>query len=418
MIVFWVAVGVLIALSLVLLLPPLLRTGTRKTAASQSATNVAVYRDQLRELEQDLAAGVLTQETYEESRREVERRLLDDVAEPDPQAPRVTRAGRNAAVILAAALPIIAVLVYFAVGSPQSLTASVASNDAAHSLESEQMRAMVDRLAERLKQQPDDVQGWIMLARSRMALGQFPEAAQAYAKAASQTTTPDAGLFADYADALAMAQGKTLDGEPEKLIKKALAIDPNHVKALALAGSAAFEQRRYADAVVYWERIAKQAPPGSELAKSVNDSITEARGLAQQSGKPLPAPRAEARTSSPAGKPGAATISGVVELAPSLASRVAPTDTVFVFARAVSGSHMPLAITRAQAKDLPLRFTLDEKSAMSPDMSLATQKRVIVVARLSKSGSANGGPGDLEGSTKPVEVGASGIALRIDSEVR
>ena len=418
MMIFWVVVAVLIAVALAFLLPPLLRLRPRKAAALRSATNVAVYRDQLRELEQDLAAGVMTRETYDDARREVERRLLDDVAEPEPEAPPVTGAGRNAAVVIAATVPVLAVLIYMAVGTPQALNVNVAASGEAapHSVDSEQIRSMVERLAQRLEQNPDDAQGWVMLARSRMAIGQFPEAAQAF-KSALAHAKPDANLLADYADALAMAQGKRLDGEPEKLIKQALEIDPNHVKALALAGSVAFEQKRYGEAVSYWERIAKQAPADSELVQQVNASIAEARDLSAKAGKPLAAARAEAGTPS-GGRQASASVSGVVELSPSFKSRVAPTDTLFVFARAVEGSHMPLAIMRAQAKDLPLRFTLDETSAMSPDKSLATQKQVIVVARVSKSGSATGGAGDLEGSSKPVAVGTKGLALRIDSEVR
>ncbi|OGA54191.1 MAG: c-type cytochrome biogenesis protein CcmI [Betaproteobacteria bacterium RIFCSPLOWO2_12_FULL_62_13] len=417
---FWVTVGLLVAGALLLLLPPLLRRGARAPGVSRKATNVTVYRDQLRELEQDLAAGVLSREGYEEAKREIELRLLEDVGDAAGDAREGGAAGRNAAVIVGAAIPVIAFMLYFTVGNFQVLVTGVAGarTQEAHSVTEEQIREMAGRLAARMEKEPENVEGWIMLARTYNVLGRFDAAARAYANAVARSGS-NAVLLADYADALAMAQGRRLEGEPEKIIQRALTIDPRNVKALALAGTAAFERRDYAGAVGYWERILQVAPDDSEIAQSVRASITEATNLAKQPGAGA-APVARAKGASAGDKPQAAggAVSGVVQIEPALAARVAPTDTLFVFARAEDGPRMPIAILRAQAKDLPLKFTLDDRSAMSSGVALSSQKRVIVGARISKTGSANPQPGDLEGLSAPVDVGSTSIAVVINAETK
>ncbi|MBI4195267.1 MAG: c-type cytochrome biogenesis protein CcmI [Betaproteobacteria bacterium] len=420
MIVFWLMVSVLVAGALLLLLPPLLRRGAPAPGVSRKATNVAVYRDQLRELERDLASGVLGREVYEEAKREVERRLLDDVGDVVDDASTESVAGRNAAVVVGAALPIVAFAIYLAVGNFQALLPGAAANaggQAAHNVSEEQIREMAGRLAARMEKEPENVEGWVMLGRTYTALGQFSDAARAYANAVMRVDA-DAALLADYADALAMAQGQRLDGEPEKLVLRALKIDPRNIKALALAGSAAFERRDYRSAIDYWERIRAIVPPDSEIGKSIVGSIAEARNLAGQSGGSTPVAGTGATSGGGKPAPGTGRVSGVVEIAPALAAKVAPTDTLFVFARAAQGPRMPLVILRAQAKDLPFRFTLDDSSAMSPGMTLAGQKQVIVGARISKSGSATPQSGDLEGLSSPIDVGTTSVAVVINAETR
>jgi cytochrome c-type biogenesis protein CcmH len=415
MIVFWLAASALVACALLLLLPPLLRRRRESSAVSRKATNIAVYRDQLRELEQDLAAGTLSRDNYEEAKAEIERRLLEDVRDAD-EALKEGTVGRNAAVVLGATLPIAAFALYFAVGNFQTLLpgGAGAPQQEAHSISEEQIVELTGRLAARMEKEPDNVEGWIMLGRSYVALGQFDRAAKAYASAVARAGQ-DAALLADYADALAMAQGKRLEGEPEKIIQRALAIDPDNMKALALGGSAAFERRDYAGAVAYWERLLKFAPEGSEFAQSVRASIDEARQLQKDGGPPKIAATPEAKEAKSAAQK---SVSGVVQISPVLASRVAPSDTLFVFARAAEGPRMPLAIVRAQAKDLPFQFTLDDSSAMAAGMNLTSQKSVVIGARISKSGSATAQSGDLLGLSEPVQVGKSGVVVVIDAETK
>lgn len=421
MTVFWLVATLLLACALALLLPPLVRRRSGQAAISRKATNIAVYRDQLRELEQDHAAGVVNREGYEETRREIERRLLDDVGGAE-ESSHTGSAGRNAAVVVGAAIPIVAFVLYFAVGTfevllPGRVGAGASAEQGGHSISEDQIRELAGRLAARLEKEPDNVEGWVMLGRSYAALGEFDKAARAYGTAVARAGN-DAALLADYADALAMAQGRSLQGEPEKVIERALAIDPQNVKALALAGTARFDRKDYAGAVQYWERILKVAPDNSEFAQSVRSSIAEAQQLAQSGGAPAVAKGAQEPAGEPASGVAGKAVTGVVQIAPALAMRVSPNDTVFVYARTVEGPRMPIAILRAQAKDLPLRFTLDDRSAMTESMKLSAQERVVVGARISKSGSATPRPGDLEGLSDPVKVGKSGVTVVIDAETK
>jgi cytochrome c-type biogenesis protein CcmH len=255
----------------------------------------------------------------------------------------------------------------------------------------------------RLKEHPEDAEGWMMLGRSYAVLGRSKEASDAYAAAAARTPK-DAQLLADYADALAMAQGRRLEGEPEKLIARALAADPENVKANLLAGTVAFNRGDYATATGHWQRILARVPPESEVAQQLQAAIADARGQTAGASNRAPA--------TAAGR-----VRGVVKLAPALAAKASPGDTVFIFARAAQGQRMPLAIVRKQVRDLPFEFTLDDSTAMSPAMKLSGQQRVVIGARVSKSGNATPQPGDLEGSTPPVAVGAERVNLVIDTEV-
>ena len=402
---FWIIAVLLAAGALALVLPPLLGRSRAATGTAGDPTNVAIYRDQMRELEADLAAGTIGRDQYEEARRELEARLLDDVRDSGT-GPGVAKPGRAAAILAGVAIPIASILLYIAVGNPGAL----APRGDGHGITRSQIEGMVERLAARMKENPDDATGWAMLGRSYSVLDRFPEAAAAYANAVKRSP-PDAQLLADYADALAMAQGRSLQGEPERLIAQALKIDPRNVKALALAGTAAFDRKDFKGAIAYWQKILEIVPANSDMADSIRDSIADAQQLA---GGPVKAPPAPARAAAAA----SGMVSGTVQLAPALAARVAPGDTVFIFARAVDGPRAPLAVTRREVRELPATFTLDDRMAMAPGMNLSAHDRVVVGARISKSGTPAPQPGDFEGLSAPVKIGDTGIIVIIANEIR
>jgi len=410
---FWVIAVLLAAGALAFVLPPLLGRRRKATGATQDATNVAVYRDQLRELEADVAGGTLARDQFDEARRELEARLLDDVRDSATGA-RAATPGRMAAVTAGIAIPLVAILLYLAVGTPNALLPQPAGGDG-HGITRQQIEGMVDRLSARLAENPDDATGWAMLGRTNAVLGRFPEAASAYANAVKRSP-PDAQLLADYADALAMAQGRRLEGEPERVIAQALKVDPKNVKALALAGTVAFEKKDFKGAIALWQRILEVVPPDSDMAGSIRDSIADAEQLSGGAAKAQPAPKAAAATKPAASAPGA--ISGTVRLAPALAAKSAPADTVFIFARPADGPRMPLVVIRKQVRELPAAFSLDDTMAMSAGMKLSDHPRLVVGARISKSGSAAPQPGDLEGLSAPVKAGDTGVSVVIGSEVR
>jgi cytochrome c-type biogenesis protein CcmH len=250
-------------------------------------------------------------------------------------------------------------------------------------------------------------------------LGRHADALPAF-KQALALKPDDPNLLTDYADALAVVNGRNLEGEPSKLIARALELDPNNLKALSLAGTAAYLRKDFAGALRHWDKLA-QVAPDSDFVRQIQRGIDEARRLAG-----TPAPQAQApgvrAPQAPATTPGAtasatASVSGSVTLAKSLADKAKPDDAVYVFARAAEGSRVPLAILRKQVKDLPLQFTLDDSMAMSPAAKLSGAPKVIVGARVSKSGGALAQPGDLQGLSAPVAVGSSGLAIEIKDVV-
>ena len=405
--VFWIIASLFIALALLLVLTPLLRRRRSGAQTDRDATNVKLYRDELAELEREHAEGAMPEQQYREARQEIERRLLEDV-HPEAEHAKVPagrRAALWAALAVAIALPLVSVLGYLQFGDIAALNPVVRQEG--HPITPAEMTKLVDKLAERLKKNPDDATGWTMLGRSYSVLGKFQDAANAYSRAVA-LVGDDAALLADYADALAMAHGGRLAGEPMKIVQRGLKSDSKNVKLLALAGSAEFEQKNYADAVKYWQRSLAELAPGSEFRHAIENSIDEARRRGR-----LPAPAKKAQVAS-----SAKAITGTVKLAQGLASKVQPGDTLYVFARAVNGPPMPVAILRVAASQLPYKFRLDDSSAMAAGSKLSAQSEVVVGARISRSGNALPQPGDLEGTSAPVAPGTSGLELSIDRVVR
>jgi cytochrome c-type biogenesis protein CcmH len=386
-------------------------------------------REQLRQLEQLHEAGALDAKQYQSSKERLERKLADSGkgAGTTADVAGAAVAGRASARMwagAAVAIVLIAGAGYWWTGSPTDIGQAPAGfgagggTAAPHELGQEQMSAMIERLAERMKSRPDDAQGWSMLGRSYMALGRHAEAVDAYERVIK--LLPDnAAVLADYADALGVKNGRSLEGEPLKIIERALKIDPDELKSLLLAGTAAFNRNDYAKAVQYWDRAAQVGPPDNPLAQQARAGAEEARqrgklpGAAPDSAKPV--------TASPAASANVAVggaITGTVTLAPALKGKVAPEDAIFIFARPATGSRMPLALLRAQVKDLPMSFTLDDSLSLSPAARLSNASEVVVGARISKSGQAMPQPGDLEGLTAPTAVGSSGVKVLITSEVK
>ncbi|TSA17454.1 MAG: c-type cytochrome biogenesis protein CcmI [Betaproteobacteria bacterium] len=275
---FWIIAAALAFIAPLFVALPLLRSYVGPGFAGAGAEpKLAVYRDQLAELGEEWRAGRLGKDQYDQARGDLEIRLLEEL--PDAKPPLVSPAPRTyrlAAFVASIAVPLLAVSLYLALGNPGALRPQ--QTDSAHGLGQQQMDAMVARLAARLEQNPQDAKGWVMLARAQAVLGRFDAASAAYARSL-EIFPDDAQLLADYADSLAMASGGRLSGEPEKLIERALSADPDNAKALALAGTIAFDNQNFALAIKHWERLRSSIPPDSEFAKSVKQSIDEATTL-------------------------------------------------------------------------------------------------------------------------------------------
>ncbi|HSB23220.1 MAG TPA: c-type cytochrome biogenesis protein CcmI [Burkholderiaceae bacterium] len=389
---------------------------TTPVAPDDATRTLADAREQLRQLDALHASGTLTDAQAAEARARLEQRIGQALTRP--AQPPSAAAPRSTSMLSALSLFVLVVVVagYATLGTPQALDPAVraAGSDSGtgHPITMEQIEDMTGKLAARLKEQPDDVDGWAMLGRSYAVLGKHPLAMAAF-KQAVTLKPDDAVLLADYADSMAVVNGRNLEGEPSRLIARALELDPNNLKALSLAGTAAFMRKDYTLALQHWERMQKVAPD-SEFAKQIQGGIEEARSLAAAAGQPVPARSESVEAKAPAPQAaGGERITGVVKLSAGLASKAAPDDTVFVYARAAQGPRMPLAILRRQVKDLPLQFALDDSMAMSPAARLSSAQQVVVSARISKSGNAMPQPGDLLGESAPVTPGTKGLTLEI-----
>ena len=413
MILFGLGALLLVGFVLALLLPPLLARRAVPPAANaavdattypaavgltRSEANLAILREQALQLTNEHAAGLLTDAAYEAARMELARRTLAE----SPDAGRPVRA----------LVPVLGLGLYARLGSTQALDnapPAAATAAAGADVTMAQVEAMVSAMAARLENpapgQAEDPVGWDMLARSLAALQRYADADRAYARAIA-LAPGNAQLLADRADLLVLLQDRRSAGEPTRLIEEALKIDPDNLKALALAGSAAFERQDFDAALKHWSRARARATPGSDFANGLDRSIEAARSSA---GAGTPPVKTAARQA-----PAAAGVSGTVSIAPALLARVQPGDTLFIFARAAQGPRMPLAILRLPAGNWPASFQLDDSLAMSPELKLSGFAQVVVQARVSRSGQALPQSGDLIGQTAALKPGTRGIELRLD----
>ncbi|MBL1260731.1 MAG: c-type cytochrome biogenesis protein CcmI [Thiotrichaceae bacterium] len=428
MIIFWIVAALLTLAALLFLLPPLLQLGKKDSefVVEQDALNVSIYKDQMIELENDLLNDIITKDQCAQGQLELEQRLLEDVALPSVDE-KQSAAGANKVTAAIVSLVVVALTVplYLQLGKvelvvpmAQAISIPQAATEMNQEEMTDQVSMMVSQLSARLEKDPSDVQGWAMLGRSYYALNRYGDAVAAFSKAVSIVDN-DAQLLTDYADAMAMSSGEqTLEGRPMQLIMRALNLDPQNQKALWLAGTAAYERADFESALIYWKRIYAMLDPNSQTAQTMAGNIAETERLMQSQ-------RANSGASSTAGiaasasatVPAGSVVSGVVTLSQSLAADVLPTDTIYIFARAMQGPRMPLAILKTEASKMPIEFILDDSMAMDASMNLSSTSTVMVMARISRSGNATPQSGDMQGGVQNVKIGTSGIEIVIDEVI-
>lgn len=392
MLVFWICAALMLALGAGLLLRPLLRRGrdTRRAA-----------------LDAALAAGVIDSAEYEAKCAA----LPATAPGPAPGVPLWVPFA------LGLALSVAAIGLYRTVGEPRALdpqTVAAGPNASAPAMEE-----AVRGLEARLRDNPADLEGWLLLGRAYKSMQRFDDAKATLAKAlALAPDNPDA--MVEYAESIALAApDHRIAGQARTLLDRALSVNPANQRGLWMLGIAEVQEGRHAEAVAAWERLLAQLPPGSDVAASVTEQIEQARqagGLVASA--PAAAPAATTAASpSAAAPPVAATASSddspaastaaltvAVDVADELKSRIAPGDVLFVFARAPEGPKMPLAIQRLPATGFPLRLVLDDSMGMMPALKLSQAERVVVGARISKSGNAAPQSGDFEIISAPIAL--------------
>ncbi|HET9463754.1 MAG TPA: c-type cytochrome biogenesis protein CcmI [Thiobacillus sp.] len=414
---FWIATVVSILIALAFVLPPLLRARTAAGKAGRRDVNIAVYRDQLKEIEADRTSSLISEAQFQTAKLELEARLADDALSADDTPELSHGSSRKLGYSLGAVLPAAAFGLYFWLGNP---TALIAIADAQFASAQPAMAAtgehdfmeLIRKVEEKTQANPDDGEAWTMLAKTYAATERWPEALQAYDKAI-KLLPQDASVLSGYAEALAITNNRVLTDRSMELVRKALEIDPEDRKGLELAGIQAYQVQNFVQAGNYFKRLYQLLPPESPYAQDILAAQQEAERLAQTGmadGSPAKPPPADA---SPAAVAAGAAIKGRIDIAPALKSRLAGTDVLFLFARP-GQSGPPVAAIRASASQLPLEFELDDSKAMNPGNTLSQHKQVMLVARVSKSGNPMAQPGDLEGIVANVKVGASGVKIMID----
>lgn len=409
MIAFYLTATVLVVAVLVLLLSPWWRKDRRVAGADSSGQlSVEVHRDRLAELERDRNDGILSGADFAAATEEIRRQLLDDAAIPGTSTR--TDAGQGIAVLITVAVTALSAGLYAALGTP---TAVLPAKERAQAMAAD-MSQLAAELAKKLERNPQNPDGWAMLARAYKNLERWDDAEKAF-KRIGAALDSNAGLQAEYAELLLMKDG-SFGHKARQLVATALVQDPNNGLALFLGGSDAFDQGQMDVAAELWSRLLPQLEPESEDARMIESSLARARAA-----MPNAATVSKTDPLNTAAVTNAATavadpkgISGRIELAPALAARVSPGDTLFVFARNAGQSGMPLAALRIPATAFPLDFALDRRHALVPDTGLASADQVIVEARVSRSGNATPASGDLTGTIGPVKPGSRGLRLVID----
>ncbi len=408
---FALGATLLVILSLVFLLWPF-RRRPAKADFSRQQLNAAIYRDQLAEVERDQADGTLSQADYEQARAELQRRLLEDSQNGEAKA-EVAHPSRATPIALALVLPIGAIVLYLVLGTPDALNPQAVASPHQQQLNPADIERMVSDFATKLEKEPENYQGWVMLARSYKAMGRFPDAVRAYERTGPMLES-SAELLVDYADALAAVNG--FDTKAMATIERALKLDPKQPQALWLRGSAFFDGKQYAKAVADWDALLKRFPADSEEFRVISGNIAEARQLGGLKSAPTASAKVSAGGTAPAVQAMAAnaTVKGRVELDATLAGKVPADAMLMVVARPNDGSRMPVAVVRVPAAELPYLFTLDDNLAMSPDRKLSQFPELLVEARISKTGQAVPQPGDLYGPAATVKLGTQNVRLKID----
>lgn len=316
------------------------------------------------------------------------------------------------ALVLTLALPMLALALYVGSGRPLAWMMS-SSVGGAQADSVSQIHASIAELADKLKGEPDNVEGWLLLARSYQGTGLVAESLSAYARV-YDLSPDDPDFLVEYANALSRQNGRSLAGKPTELLDHALQRAPDNLNVLALSGAAALQRGDAVAAQAFWVRLRDLTPPDSPDRERIEALLVRARGGVADDGT-------TATSAVPVQGGGAAPASvfvgGTVSISPELVGRVAQGDTLFIFARESVGAPIPIAAVRAQAAGWPVRFSLDDQASMGQGRPLSSFDYVDIVARISHSGNPSARPGDLEGVMRRIAVGTDAVELVIDHVV-
>ena len=392
---FLLIVSTLILLAFLFILPPLWRKQKVKIV-DLDQRNVEIAQHRLAELKENRLTGGLSQAQYDEQFSDLEQALSDDLDIVGREI-HVTTQSKWIIYIVALGIPLLAGSLYFMLGNYQAVSHTAEMSVDPEATKLLEINKMVLRLAEKMKAKPNDAQGWLILGRSYKALEQYPQAADAFANA-YRLLGNQAEVMLLYADALAYVNNRNLAGKPSELVYKALALEPDNLNALWLGGMAKAQEGDAPAATKLWIKLEATLPPGSDSQQEIKNLLSSLANDTSQ-GQVQKEPEATEQV-----KVSNFTLSVQVSLSPKLQKATAVEDTVFIYAQALSGPKMPLAIVRKHVSDLPLTVSLNDSMAMMPNMKLSNFASVKLMARISKSGNAMTQPNDLIGIIEQVDL--------------
>lgn len=423
---FWIIIAGFSLLAMGFVALPLVRKQVTSGITSDEL-NLAVFKQQLAELDNDLKSGALDQARYDAARRDLEKELLSDVSE---QSRPAESGGTGQKMALSAlVIPLAALLLYQFIGSPEIISRLANQPAATHTASAQSqgrstqnlppMEELVKRLAAKMQEQPDNQEGWIMLGRSYMAMNDPSAAINAFDRA-MEISDKNVGLLLAYAEAIASNTGNDFTGRAAPMVEKALQLEPDNPNVLWIAGIVAYQQTDYQDAVDRWSKLRGLLKPQSAELESVNEALDDARsklGLPTEETELPSIVQAKKQVPAEPAAAGDKSIQVEISLSPDMQDKANPDDLLFIYAKAMSGPPMPLAAVRKRVSDLPLSINLDDSMAMMPQMKLSQFPEVAVGARISLSGSPTAQSGDLEGEITAVSPGQPEIVKVVINSV-
>jgi len=400
----------MVAIALLFLLPPLLGRG-KAVGVARRETNLTIFQQRLEELTADRESGEISGEQFEQAEADLKRELLADLEGEESKIEQSSSAGRMGALIAIVLVPMIAFGLYGKIGAPEAINVKVASQVAQQEQSTENFEDAVAQLEKKLEQNPNNSDGWMMLAKSYEFLGRNSEIVNVYERAIEKMgENVDSQLFMEYGEALATRNGGSWMGAPIDQLTRALEIDPTNRDALWISGHAYFDLGKYKKALGFWERLAKTAPTDDpEIIKMINEA---AYGAQEQLGRKKTALLKSATL------PAGAVVTVAVTIDPSLQEMVSAEDVVFIYAKAQGKKGPPLAAQRLTVASLPTTIQLDDSMAMMAGNNLSSADQIIIGAKVSKSGIATGGSGDLVGTVETTTSQTETINLMINQVVK
>ncbi len=407
---FWLISALLLLLPLFVILITLLKTHRQDN--TELFGNTDLYQQRLSEIESDIDNGLLSGTEAKKVRKEYQRALLiqDENKPLSGNSSKTETSSRITAVLLLILIPVFVISLYDRLGKPELITQTALLSEFNNAQNTEQKLASVEKMLSQLEQrlinEPDDIDGWLMLTNSYSTLERYPEALRAVNNL-YRLKSNDPTVLIRYADILSMTNGGIYAGRPTELINEALRLDPENRSGLWLAGLAANERGDIENSIIYWQRLVPKLEQGSDQQQQIEKYIQLAKQHIEGANvKDSNAVKQEYK------------IQVNVNLSADLISEVNNEDTVFIYAQAINGPQMPIAIIRKKVSDLPIQAILDDSMAMTPSNKLSDHNQVKLTARISKSGNATAESGDLIGRLDTIQTDTNKVInLNIDKKI-